>query len=308
MSQEDGVDEIETDAPDDEPVPSSDENIGFDSYNVVVSHNEAREYIELIVGVPLTDGERAKVKVILLAPEKFVRPDGKAEYRMKFDTNISVVHVEKDPSGSEVTAIDGLSWEIPAAYPGARTAFLENEPMVKDFLTTRFRTGDAFVDVGANVGAYSVRAASSGMKVYSFEPNPENAKVLRRNAEINHLSVDLFECALGSKEGEARLSPNGALSRVSLDGSVVIPVRTLDSFDLPRVDLLKVDVEGHEFEVLKGAEKTIARFHPDIIIEMHDWLDAEEQASLLRILLVNGYHFKYVDKQVYGRHLTATAR
>jgi FkbM family methyltransferase len=296
------------DAPDDEAGPPSGKTVGFDSFNVVVNHNEAREYIELLVGVPLTDGERAKVKVILLAPEKLLRSDGRAEYSMKFDTSISVVHVEKDSKGNEVAAIDGLSWEIPADYPGARTVLLENEPMVKGFLTERFWPGDAFVDAGANVGSYSVRAAASGMKVYSFEPNPENVKVLRRNAEINHVSIDLFECALGSAEGEVRLSPNGALSRVSADGAVHVPVHTLDSFDLPRVDLLKVDVEGHELEVLKGAGRTIERFHPDIIIEMHDWLDAEGQASLLDMLLKNGYRIKYVDKQAYGRHLTATAR
>jgi FkbM family methyltransferase len=144
------------------------------------------------------------------------------------------------------------------------------------------------------------------MKVYSFEPNPENVKVLKRNAEINHLTVDLLEHALGSADGGAKLSPNGATSRISDSGSVDVSLRTLDSFELPRVDLLKVDVEGYELEVLKGARKTLGRCHPTILIEMHDWLGAEDEASLFNILLENDYSFKYLDKYAHGRHLVAS--
>ena len=162
------------------------------------------------------------------------------------------------------------------------------------------------MDVGANVGAYSLRAASIGMKVYAFEPNPENVKVLKRNTEINRLSIELLECALGSSEGNAKLSPNGALSRVSADGAVPVQVRTLDSFDLPTVDLLKVDVEGYELEVLKGAAETLERSHPDIIIEVHDWLSAEDLATLLSVLRDDDYHFQFIDKYAYGRHLIAS--
>jgi FkbM family methyltransferase len=281
--------------------------VAFDDFNVLVSHNEAKDYIELMVSVPLADGEMAKIKVTIRAPVKFVEEDGKSDYSMNFDTNLSVVHVEKTPAGSiQMEERDGLKWEMPAGYPGARTALLEHEPRVTEFLTSNFRPGEVFVDVGANVGAYSLRAASVGMKVCSFEPNPENVKVLRRNAENNRLSIDIHECALGSAEGTATMSPNGALSRLSSEGTTVVPVRTLDSFDLPRVDLLKVDVEGYELEVLKGATKTLGGSHPKIMVEVHDWLSAEEQSALLNMLVENGYRFRYIDKYPYGRHLVAT--
>jgi FkbM family methyltransferase len=282
------------------------EGIKFDDFNVLVRHNATKEYIDLFVSVPLADGALAKATVTLRAPDRFANEDGKGEYRMNFDTKLSVTQAEKNPTGKiEIAERDGLSWEIPGGPLGVRTALLEHEPWVKDLLTSRFRADDVFVDVGAIVGAYSLRAASHGMKVYSFEPNPENVKVLKRNAEINHLSIDLLEYALGSAEGRAKMSPNGALSRISVDGAVEVPIRTLDSFDLPRADLLKVDVEGYELEVLNGARKTLARCHPTVFVEMHDWLAAEDEASLFNVLLENGYHFKYLDKESYGRHVIA---
>jgi FkbM family methyltransferase len=282
------------------------EEVRFDDFNVVVNHSEVKEFIHILVNVPLADGAMAKAKVTLRAPVRFVDAEGKYQYKMNFDTKLSVTQAEKTPTGDiKVAEQDGLSWEIPAGYPGARTALLEHEPSVKEFLTSRFRPGEVFVDVGANIGAYSLRAASSGMKVHSFEPNPENIKVLKRNVEINHLSIELVECGLGSVEGQAKMSPNGALSRLSAEGAVVVPIHTLDGFDLTRVDLLKIDVEGHELEVIKGARKTIGRWHPTVVIEMHDWLGAEDQAALLNVLLENGYRFKYVDKHTYGRHLVA---
>ncbi|MDA4132134.1 MAG: FkbM family methyltransferase, partial [Thaumarchaeota archaeon] len=192
------------------------EEVRFDDFNVVVNHSEVKEFIHVLVNVPLTDGAMAKAKVTLRAPVRFVDAQGKYQYEMNFDTKLSVEQVEKTPTGEiKVAERDGLSWEIPACYPGARTALLEHEPSVKELLTSRFRPGEVFIDVGANIGAYSLRAASSGMKVYSFEPNPENIKVLKRNAEINHLSIELLECGLGSVDGEAKMSPNGALSRLS---------------------------------------------------------------------------------------------
>jgi FkbM family methyltransferase len=286
--------------------PGSKEGVKFDDFNALVHHNATKEYIDLLVSVPLADGALAKATVTLRAPVRLANEDGKYEYSMNFDTKLSVIQAEKNPTGNaEIAERDGLSWEIPGGGLGARTALLEHEPWVKELLTSHFRPDDVFVDVGANVGAYSVRAASGGMKVYAFEPNPETVKVLKRNAEINHVSIDLLEYALGSADGNAKMSPNGALSRISADGAIEVPLRTLDSFDLPRVDLLKVDVEGYELEVLKGARKTLARCHPTVFVEMHDWLAAEDEASLFNILLENGYHFRYLDKESYGRHLIA---
>ena len=89
--------------------------VAFDDFNVLVSHNEAKAYIELLVGVPLADGEMAKIKVTLRAPVKVIQEDGKPDYKMNFDTNFSVIHAEKHPTGTiQLEERDGLSWEIPS--------------------------------------------------------------------------------------------------------------------------------------------------------------------------------------------------
>jgi FkbM family methyltransferase len=263
--------------------------------------------IRVLVSVPLADGSASETLVTLGMPTKLTHPDGRREYKMVIDSSFSVTPTEMDPSGNVIMETrDGLTWEIPQGYPAALTGLLDHEPIVRDFLLTRFKEGKAFVDVGANVGAYSLRAASRGMKVYGFEPHPGNVKVLRRNAEANHLSIDLFEYALGSSEGEVKLSKMGAISRITEGDGIPVKIRTLDSFDLPAADLMKVDVEGHELEVLKGAMKTLERFHPQIVIEMHHWIGAESEAELFDILTDIGYRFEYLDRYAVGRHLIAT--
>jgi len=281
-------------------------HIGYDYVNLLVHHQAAIDRVELLVNVPLVDGSVAETKITLGAPAKLARGDGEFDYTVKVDTNLNVTQTAKKASGRiDLVSRDGLYWEIPPGYPGAMTALLEHEAKVKQFLTSHFKQDHVFVDVGANVGAYTVRAAAHGMKVHAFEPNPENMKILKRNAELNEVSVDTLEYALGSVEGKVSMFPNGATSRIVDGEGIEVPVRTLDSFQLPRVDLLKVDVEGYELEVLRGAEQTLARCHPVMMVEMHHWIGAEAEASLFNILLGAGYRFEYLDTYNQGRHLIA---
>lgn len=281
------------------------EKVGFDGVNMLTQHQAFEDHIDILVNVPLKDGSVAEAKLVLGSPLRFQYRDGRREYSMKVDNDLNVSQVQKRAGGRvDLQSRDGLWWEIPVGYPGASTVLLDHEPKVKEFLTSRFRAGDVFVDVGANVGAYSLRALSRGMTVYSFEPNPENIKILKRNAEINRLPAVVLEYALGASEGTVRMSQNGATSRI-IDQGIEVPVRTLDGLGYPRVDLLKVDVEGYELEVFRGAKDTLARCHPDVMIEMHHWIGAEAEAELFNILLASGYHFEYLDTYSQGKHLIA---
>ncbi len=200
---------------------------------------------------------------------------------------------------------DGLLWEIPQNFPEAIASLLLHEPAASEFLVSRFKPGQVFVDVGANVGGYAVRAAAKGMKVFAFEPNPNNFQLLKRNAEINHVSLDQLQYALGPANGEARLELNGGQSRISPDEGIAIEMRTLDSFSLPAVNLVKIDVESYELEVLQGARRTLREHHPTLMVEMHDWAGAMKEAALFALLTELGYHFEYLDKWSRGRHMSA---
>ena len=281
--------------------------VGFDYVNVLLHHDTAQDHIDILVNVPLNDGAVAEARMVMNSPTRLTGPTGRYEYSMKIDTNLSVTQVQKTSSGrTEVESRDGLWWEIPAGYPGASTVLLFHEPKVKEFLASHFKAGNVFVDVGANAGAYSLRALSRGMKVFSFEPNPENVRLLKRNAALNDLSIEVFDYALGESEGRAKLSQNGATSRIGgeIEG-MEVAVRTLDSLQLPKVDLLKIDVEGYELEVLRGARRTLERCHPAMMIEMHHWIGAESEAEIFNILLDTGYRFEYLDTYNQGRHLIA---
>jgi FkbM family methyltransferase len=200
---------------------------------------------------------------------------------------------------------DGLLWEIPQNFPEAIASLLLHERSASEFLVNRFRPQQVFVDVGANVGGYSVRAAAKGMKVIAFEPNPDNFLLLKRNAEINHVSLDQLQYALGPSDGHARLVLNGGLSRISPDEGITVEMRTLDSFSLPAVNLVKIDVESYELEVLQGARKTLKEHHPALMVEMHDWAGAKKEAALFALLTELGYQFEYLDKYSRGRHMSA---
>jgi FkbM family methyltransferase len=304
MPNEETREGVGTPSPTPPAIPT--QSVPFDYVNTLVLHEPTPEHIQVVVLVPLVDGSASETKLTLRTPNRVVHEDGTAEYRMVIDQSFSVTPTQREPSGRvRMETRDGLTWEIPEDYPGAWTALLDHEPSVREFLLPRFREGGVFVDVGANVGAYSLRAASRGMEVHSFEPVPQNVQVLRRNSEINNLTLDIEEVALGSSEGTTRLAPSGASSRITKAGGIEVPLRTLDSFNLPRLDLLKVDVEGYELEVLRGAGDTLARCHPAMMVEMHHWVGAESEAAIFEMLSRLGYRFEYLDRYAFGRHLSA---
>ena len=146
-----------------------------------------------------------------------------------------------------------------------------------------------FADVGANFGYFTCLMGSrigsgGGGRVFSIEPNPACAALLRRNVEINWsmCRIDVFECAVGDKSARLKLfvpahhSANGYLGDAdNLDWtnfpSHEVDIRPLDDL-IPadvRLDLMKVDVEGHEYAVFAGARRVLAR-SPDVRIVM-EW-------------------------------------
>lgn len=130
--------------------------------------------------------------------------------------------------------------------------------------------GAVCVDAGGNIGQYAYYLAKLAGIVHSFEPLAYNRGVFAR--VIRAPNVVLHPQALGSKPGTLRIEVtdgNIGTAHVAAEGEQA-EVVALDEWgaDLERLDFLKIDVEGYELEVLRGAARLIERFHPAILCEI----------------------------------------
>lgn len=133
---------------------------------------------------------------------------------------------------------------------------------VKDF--------DLAIDVGANVGLWSKHLVERFDRVIAFEPLEQVYSCLELNCA--NLPVELYKHALGSTNDKVIMtydSENTGGSFVSEVGQGTIDIKTLDSLDLPKFGMLKIDCEGHELEVVKGGKETILKYKPIVIVEQH---------------------------------------
>ena len=158
---------------------------------------------------------------------------------------------------------------------------LEDELRFVDRLASKGAKGVA-IDVGANYGLFSYRLASLFQKVYAFEINPGLTGEL---AAFNPGNVEIVPKGLSSNAGRAilyiplqdgrelhgwaSLAP-GNCPGVSEHVEKPVEIVTLDSFALSDVSFLKMDVEGHEVEALKGAVETLKRCRPTVMVEVKD--------------------------------------
>ncbi len=148
------------------------------------------------------------------------------------------------------------------------------------------------IDIGANVGVWSYLLSKYARQVESFEPNP---KIFNALKNIKIKNVNSYNIALSNKSGSVDLlipkgskgfSNQGAsLSSIKVQGehkSISIEAKCLDEYNFLDVDFIKIDVEGHEHEVIEGAQETINKFKPTMVIEMeekHNQIPIEDQIS-----------------------------
>jgi FkbM family methyltransferase len=135
------------------------------------------------------------------------------------------------------------------------------------FVLHFLRTGDAFYDIGANIGSYTILAAAAGAsRIQCFEPSPATCERLERNIVLNRLSdrVVVQRCALGEQEGEVRFTRNldttnhVAVGGENGDATEIVPIRRFEDFYAPgRPSFIKIDVEGYEAHVLSGATSAL---------------------------------------------------
>jgi len=176
--------------------------------------------------------------------------------------------------------------------------------------------GEAFVDVGAHIGLWTTYVGRHGERVYAFEPNPITFKILQGNIK-RYPNIISWQVALGDEEGVQELYLH---NRSCLDGlrvmtteytgrKVTVEVYRLDSLNsLESIGLIKIDTEGYEEQVLRGAKEIIKRDKPRIIIEVHRGLRPlqEEVRILTNILYKYKYHYKSIYKPETGQPILIT--
>jgi len=223
-----------------------------------------------------------------------------------------------DLSGTVITLPrwDVKIW-LPARWNGVPKfifVYRENYEFEMKYLENQMQPGNVMVDVGANLGIYSMIAGKlvgDHGKVLAFEPSFTTFEFLKKNQILNGLkNISCFPVALSDTAGTATLyhsSDIGSHSLGQIDGMgnlEEIEMTTMDKVvateGLERIDLIKIDVEGAEELVLKGAEMSIKRWRPTVIFERH--INLPERLGLpadgaWNFLADLGYHFYRVNSQ-----------
>lgn len=153
---------------------------------------------------------------------------------------------------------------------GQRIALGKYEQYETKILLSQINNQSVVVDVGANIGYYTLLAAKIAKKVYAFEPDKDSFLILKKNVEENELTnVFLFNQAVGDKNEKVGLiinKENYGDSKVKV-GNEIDCVR-LDEVIKEKVDLVKIDVQGYEAKVVEGMKKIIKKDKPIIFIEV----------------------------------------
>ena len=171
----------------------------------------------------------------------------------------------------------GYKW-----IPSSGSRFLRGiyEPEKTEALCKIVARGDIVLDIGAHVGYFSVLMSSlvgpTG-KIFSFEPRGINYTFLKKHLSKNNCSnVHVIKAAVGNTIGTAYMDTRTGTGTGKLHeaGNLAVKIISVDGFyrefpQYPPPSFMKIDVEGAEFEVLKGAEHTIRKFKPRIVLATH---------------------------------------
>jgi FkbM family methyltransferase len=216
--------------------------------------------------------------------------------------------IGKPQRGMVSTITDNLriSFAYPKQFMGTLVVFRELVEPEYQFLRKALNKDSVFIDIGGGIGNYSMCAGRVvNGPIHTFEPIEDNLRTIRENLRANKLEskVQLNCVALSGSEGFGRMAKPEAddffgskLASVSMqptDGSVA--VTTLDAYcarnKIDYVDMIKIDVEGHEHEVMEGTRRLIDERRIGVMILEADHRLGEFYSSLQ----TRGFHFFYYN-------------
>jgi len=171
---------------------------------------------------------------------------------------------------------------------------------VKDFVNS-LKADSIVYDVGANVGYYTLIASRQCKNghVFSFEPVPSNVTFLRQHLSLNGArNVTVFEAAVGNTDGTSffQTTSSNSMGHIASQGNLEVSLMTLDSLigrgETKPPDVIKMDIEGAEYDALCGAMNLLKRKKPKLFLATHG---KEVHAACCKLLTDIGYQLTPID-------------
>ena len=192
-----------------------------------------------------------------------------------FRTLLDLVFTNKRFSVKEILLFGSRVMIYIDQHTGRKIALKQFEREETEFLYKFVKKDFVCLDIGSNIGYYSVLFASKGAKVYSFDPVRENYAIQTMTCALNpKLAIELRNCAIGSSSGMISFSVPEQTSLTRINSNSVargqdartVELIAIDELYLPKVDVIKIDVEGAEETVIKGMLDTLQRCKPKLIM------------------------------------------
>lgn len=170
-----------------------------------------------------------------------------------------------------------------------------------EFLSVHCKKNDVVIDIGAHIGLMSVICAKlvgAQGKVYSFEPTPKTYSILQKIIKLNHVESIVLPLnkAVSDQKGslpfyiddyEGSNANSLVINNHRERHAISIDLTSVDifyqEFNIEKIDILKIDAEGTELDVLKGAIQVIKKFHPKIILAIHPQLIKNNNQTIAEI-------------------------
>lgn len=189
----------------------------------------------------------------------------------------------------------GYRWIVGSGVHGVWIGSYERTKLLR--VQAALSPGDVFFDIGAHAGIYSLAAArvlGEGGAIVAVEPNSANAARFVRHMSLNGIdSVRLIQAAASDVAGRATFSegPNDYEGRLDPEGEVAVETVRLDDIQ-PAPSVIKIDVEGHEAAVLRGARRILDVDRPVVFVAVHG---AAQHSECVQILEKCGYDIEWLD-------------
>lgn len=206
--------------------------------------------------------------------------------------------------------LKGLRWIYSSGY--SQYWMGTYEKVITEQFLKYAKKSKVVYDLGAHIGYYTLIASKSVIengKVYAFEPFPENINYLRKHVDLNNIdNVNIFEYAVSDKTGKTLFTncENNAANSIcksspmyQYDKFIEVLTIKLDDLILKREiyppQLIKIDVEGAEYDVLKGSLKLLKEYHPTIFLSTHNCQNKGVHKKCCGLLSELGYSLSYFD-------------